>query len=51
MKCRDAAISDFQQYQTVAPGARQELIDRYLDFEIKAEYQSEIVFRVRGATP
>ena len=45
------SISDFQQYQTVAPGTRQELIDQYLDFEIKAEHQSEIVFRVRGAIP
>jgi hypothetical protein len=45
------SLSDFQDYQRVAPGTRQELIDRYVNSEIKAKTQPEVVFRVRNANP
>lgn len=44
-------LADFQNYQTVAPGTRQELIDQFLKFDIKADQQPEIVFRVRRSNP
>jgi hypothetical protein len=44
-------LADYQSYQKVLPGTRRELIDRFLDLDIKAECQTEILFRVRRAEP
>lgn len=44
-------LADFQKYQRVAPGTRQEVLDQYLELDIGAEHQPEIVFRVRRSEP
>ncbi len=44
-------IADYQNYQPVRPGTRQELLDQFLNLDIKAEQQPEIVFRVRRIDP
>jgi hypothetical protein len=43
------SIADYQNYQPVAPGTRQELLDSQLEFDIKPENPPDIVFRVRRA--
>jgi len=45
------SIMDYQPYQTVWPGTRQELLDGRLEVEVAAANQPEIVFRVRGVAP
>lgn len=45
------SLADYQKYQRVAPGTQQELIDQFLQLDIKADNQPEIVFRVRRAGP
>lgn len=44
-------IMDYQQYQTVLPGTRQELLDGRMDVNVLAENQPEVVFRVRRLNP
>ena len=45
------SIMDYQPYQTVLPGTRQELLDGRLEVNVEAANQPEIVFQVRGVTP
>ncbi len=45
------SIMDYQQYQTVQPGTRQELLDGRMEVNVEAENQPEVVFRVRRANP
>jgi hypothetical protein len=44
-------LADYQRYQRVLPGTRQEVVDQSLDLDIKLESQAEILFRVRRAEP
>lgn len=43
------SIANYQEYQTVAPGTRQVLLDESLNVDVKADNQPEIVFRTRNA--